>query len=263
MFDNINQGNAKSNQGGGGSMPRSNSERTVNYPGSQEEVTDMFADIEPPARPDIFKPKQTVEMTGGAQGNLPTEVIDEGGVGKKVFTLLVVIIGLALLLGGGYYGYKFYKNRIVASSEENLPVDTTPTRTETNTTEPLGIDVDTTANQAQPETDTSGALETGLTEGAQATTSTGTEPNGTTPAANTFDTDQDGLTDSEEEALGTSLTNVDTDGDGLSDREEVNVYKTNPLNPDTDGDGYSDGAEVNNGYNPNGQGKLYDINKSL
>lgn len=52
-------------------------------------------------------------------------------------------------------------------------------------------------------------------------------------------------------------TNLDTDGDGLSDYLEKHMYKTDPNNADTDGDGYSDGEEVENGYDPNGPGKLF------
>ncbi|HVM90569.1 MAG TPA: hypothetical protein VMU11_01585 [Verrucomicrobiae bacterium] len=70
------------------------------------------------------------------------------------------------------------------------------------------------------------------------------------------DPDGDGLTNLQEEQLGTNPNNPDSDGDGLTDGQEVNVYKSNPLNPDTDGDGYKDGDEVKAGYNPNGPGKL-------
>lgn len=42
---------------------------------------------------------------------------------------------------------------------------------------------------------------------------------------------------------------IDSDQDGLSDSEEKS-YGTNPRKADTDGDGYSDGAEVSAGYNP-------------
>lgn len=70
------------------------------------------------------------------------------------------------------------------------------------------------------------------------------------------DTDKDGLTNSEEEKLGTKIDNIDSDSDGLSDREEVRVYKTNPLNNDSDNDTYKDGEEIKNGYNPLGSGKL-------
>lgn len=58
------------------------------------------------------------------------------------------------------------------------------------------------------------------------------------------DTDGDGLTDLEEEQLGTDPRNPDTDADGLKDGEEVKVYRTDPKNPDTDGDGLKDGAEA-------------------
>ena len=76
-----------------------------------------------------------------------------------------------------------------------------------------------------------------------------------------LDSDGDGLSDQRETALGININNIDTDGDGLFDREEVEVYKTNPKNRDSDGDGFSDGDEVSAGYNPNGEGKLYNINK--
>lgn len=48
---------------------------------------------------------------------------------------------------------------------------------------------------------------------------------------------------------------VDTDQDGLTDSEEA-VYGTDPENPDTDGDSYLDGDEVAAGYDPNGPGVL-------
>ncbi|HUF39611.1 MAG TPA: protein kinase [Anaerolineales bacterium] len=63
------------------------------------------------------------------------------------------------------------------------------------------------------------------------------------------DSDGDGLTDVEEQRLGTDPFNQDTDGDGLSDFEEVQTG-TDPLNPDTDGDGLTDGEEKIWGTNP-------------
>lgn len=41
----------------------------------------------------------------------------------------------------------------------------------------------------------------------------------------------------------------DTDNDGLTDWQEE-IYKTDPLNPDSDGDGYLDGEEILSGYDP-------------
>jgi hypothetical protein len=75
-----------------------------------------------------------------------------------------------------------------------------------------------------------------------------------------WDTDGDGLSDGEEEALFgagpiTAITPTgavttvaalddDSDNDGLSDWEEVNVTGTNPLHWDTDGDGLGDADEL-------------------
>jgi len=64
------------------------------------------------------------------------------------------------------------------------------------------------------------------------------------------DSDDDGLTDGEEIALGTDPFDADTDDDGLSDGDEVNVHGTDPLNPDTDGDGLNDGDEIALGTDP-------------
>jgi len=69
-------------------------------------------------------------------------------------------------------------------------------------------------------------------------------------AADQRDSDNDGLTDEEEENLGTDPNNADTDGDGLSDGEE-STLGTNPNDADTDGDGLSDGDESTSGTNPN------------
>ncbi len=63
------------------------------------------------------------------------------------------------------------------------------------------------------------------------------------------DTDGDGLTDKEEEELGTDPALVDTDGDGLSDLEERDLG-TDGTQYDTDGDGYSDYEESLAGSDP-------------
>lgn len=57
------------------------------------------------------------------------------------------------------------------------------------------------------------------------------------------DCDGDGLTDSQEVALGTDPTKADTDGDGLVDGDEA-VWGTDPTVADTDGDGVADGVEA-------------------
>jgi thiol-disulfide isomerase/thioredoxin len=59
-----------------------------------------------------------------------------------------------------------------------------------------------------------------------------------------LDADDDGLSNAEEEELGTDPEKADSDGDGLDDLDEVNAG-TDPLEEDSDGDGLSDGDEVN------------------
>jgi hypothetical protein len=59
------------------------------------------------------------------------------------------------------------------------------------------------------------------------------------------DDDVDGLSNGQEEDLGTNPLSKDTDTDGLTDGDEVTKHDTDPLNLDTDGDTLPDGAEVN------------------
>ncbi len=72
------------------------------------------------------------------------------------------------------------------------------------------------------------------------------------------DRDGDGLSDSQEEYIGTDVNNPDTDQDLLNDGEEVLIWSTNPTLRDTDGDGLSDGEEVRtlntNPTNPDSDG---------
>lgn len=77
------------------------------------------------------------------------------------------------------------------------------------------------------------------------------------------DYDEDGLSNKEEEILGTLLYGIDSDYDGLTDYDEVRVYLTNPLLKDTDGDGASDGFEVENGYDPLHAETSFTVNREV
>lgn len=57
------------------------------------------------------------------------------------------------------------------------------------------------------------------------------------------DTDGDGLTDAEEQSIGTDPNRSDTDRDMLDDYAEVHVFNTNPLASDPDQDGVPDGYD--------------------
>ncbi|MDO8425076.1 MAG: hypothetical protein Q7T01_00995 [bacterium] len=73
------------------------------------------------------------------------------------------------------------------------------------------------------------------------------------------DADGDGLTDVEEEQIGTDPQLSDSDRDSLTDFDEVRTYRTDPLNADTDDDSYLDGDEVRNGFDPKGPGALFEV----
>ncbi len=64
------------------------------------------------------------------------------------------------------------------------------------------------------------------------------------------DSDNDTLSDGEEEFSGTNRFNADEDNDGLTDYEELNVYHTSPRWADSDFGGMPDGWEVHNQFNP-------------
>ncbi len=61
------------------------------------------------------------------------------------------------------------------------------------------------------------------------------------------DGDSDGLTNLQEQSVGTSPILSDTDGDLLLDGVEFNTLGTDPLLSDSDGDGLLDGVETNTG----------------
>jgi len=95
-------------------------------------------------------------------------------------------------------------------------------------------------NPLDPDTDDGGVLDS-------AEVNEGTNPLDSTDdnTGNDEDRDGDGLTNMEEEALGTDPDNPDSDNDGLPDGVEVNAVGTDPLDPDTDNDELTDGAEIN------------------
>ena len=60
--------------------------------------------------------------------------------------------------------------------------------------------------------------------------------------ASRVDSDGDGLSDAEENQLGTNPNDADSDNDGVNDGDEV-AAGTDPLNADSDGDSVEDGAD--------------------
>jgi hypothetical protein len=195
------------------------------------EVEDILSEIDKddksPEKPAQFQPKQQEEDAAVLADHEAVETASPRSAMRKILILASIIIVLGLVSAAGFWGYKkFIKGaETEVKEEENLgqqPSDISAEADEAKEIEEEGSNDEVVAEQLP-------------------------------------DSDQDGLTDEEERALGLNISSVDSDNDGLFDREEVKVYQTDPLNQDTDGDGYLDGEEVQTGYNPKGAGKLYEL----
>lgn len=201
---------------------------------SPQGIEDIFAKTDKVEKPDVFQPKKEDPV------NISEPDKDKELMIKKMVLLVTVLVSILIFFGLAFWAYGFLVDKLGGT---NAAPEAAPD---------LSVDID---NNISP---------TGRDQGAGALDA-GEErqPSYRNQAADSqkpLDSDQDGLTDEEEMRLGTSPNNRDTDSDGLFDREEARVYNTDPLDPDTDRDGYIDGDEVKEGYNPNGSGKLYEIN---
>jgi hypothetical protein len=219
---------------------------------------DMFSEVESasslapagawqrptPPKPAVFQPKPALPITPAAAADRLynfEEAAPKTDL-KKLMVLGGLILALALIIGGGYYGYKKYS---AMSSANNNDTKNTDAKIEDKAAPAVA---ETNNAAVQPEVKTEPQAVVAGTDNTIATA---------TPAA-AKDSDDDGLTDEEEAGLGTNPNSPDSDNDGLFDREEVRVYGSDPMKTDTDGDGYSDGQEVKGGFNPLGWGKLFD-----
>ncbi len=243
MFDDLNSDNSQSKQGGNNNSsvsPLVSGQRQAKI--SKEEantspVEDIFSETNKTEKPAIFQPKPLIpsnnDFNNAQTGQLDPYTGETIKAKNKTIVLALMVISLLLVAIVGAYAYKMFFANItqtaVPSEQENTSQVEENRFQEKAITAPAN-NINNLNNESAP---------TKLVE----------------------DTDGDGLSDIEENALGTNYLMTDTDGDGLFDREEVKVYKTDPLDTDTDKDGYADGAEVKSGYNPNGEGKLYNLEK--
>jgi hypothetical protein len=255
MFDDLKQ-TTSSNPGAQNSTPSP-------VGGGQGPVSDMFSDIDPVAeknnnlgKPSAMqfgkiRPVSPTALPGQPEVNQPVQnftpdnmiVTDSRGSSKpkKIFVVIVVVL-LFLILGS--VAYYFITKNSAGNKEPVVNSNQVNVGGEVNTNTANNLNTTnnlTNDNQADADAD-------GLTDLEE-------QALGTDPLL--ADTDNDGLFDREEAmTYNTSPLLSDTDSDGLSDYDEVKIYLTDPNNPDTDGDSYGDGTEVKNGYNPLGPGTL-------
>lgn len=202
-----------------------------------KEPEDMFEKVAPSATassaPSVLPPP-LADPTGSSAATAPAEIKSPLVSSRRVIVVGGVVLGVLVIAGVGFAAFRFVRN---AASPLPVAENSAPTSTVQETAvpqipelpSPLPLPGESVPEQEQ------------------------LAPN--VPV----DSDGDGLTDAEEEGLGTIKENPDSDNDELLDGEEAKTYQTDPMNPDTDGDTYLDGQEVKSGYNPKGEGRIFTV----
>lgn len=217
---------------------------------------DMFLETDKIEKPAIFQPKKIGDTSSI---NEPTDANQNK---KKVFILLMSVIGVVVVGVGVFLAYYFFV------SVKNAPVNEENNSDSSILPEDNSETSDAVADSAK-DTDKDGLTDNeemsyatdiykvdsdddGLSDILEIRTY-GTDPINT-------DSDHDGAFDGEEINKGLNpngpgflyksgninidLSEIDTDEDGISDKDEVELRNTDLNNPDTDGDGLTDGDEV-------------------
>lgn len=171
--------------------------------------------------------KNTPPATGPASsGNHEVYIMPEKFQAEKSSSLsksliiVVIILVAVIIITAGYFIYEKMSSRPVAPQNNQLSLS--PITSPENTIDDIGSVTSTTA------TSTNGL------SGQEAST---------TPTSTADVINQNLLND-----LPPAFSS-DADADGLSDVEE-NLVGSSSAKPDTDGDGYIDGQEIQNGYSP-------------
>ncbi|HLD61819.1 MAG TPA: hypothetical protein VI998_02480 [Patescibacteria group bacterium] len=187
------------------------------------------------------------------QSNMPQQ--SGGGGGKKLFIIVIAVVVL-LLIGGGAYAFLNYDKLFGPKTPANNNVSLVNDSSVGNLNNAnANKNIDNSNANANANANTNGNINSGgfgnlnqnsnsagnsnsANSNANANVNSSLNSNGNTNAANSNINATSPLTPSK-----------DTDEDGLTDSEEA-VYQTNVNMKDTDGDNYYDGAEVAAGFDP-------------
>jgi len=161
---------------------------------------------------------------------------------KIVLIVVLVLVFLASIVFGAYQLYKTLNQPINNNAVNNVEKVNTPKKEESvqKTTET------TNTQETTPTTPENTVTEPNNT---QATETTPQENNNTTNTENTNQADNTTTPENVKTETTQLSFSVDTDNDGLTDEEE-DLYGTELRKPDTDGDGFTDGQELLNLYSP-------------
>lgn len=178
-------------------------------------------------------------MSGSASGGKKSGGGKSGGSKKILLIIIFIVVGLAILGGGGYYLMTYVLAPSQPAATTNQPVianlNTAPANINSNDNANLNSNENENTNTNENSNDNANL---NSNENENTNTSSDTNVSRPTSVNSTTDSDNDGLTDVEEQLYGTKINQ-----------------------PDTDEDGYLDGDEVRNGFNPTGAGKILKSDK--
>ena len=180
-----------------------------------------------------------------------------GGGGKKIFVIVIAIV-VVILIAGGVYAFlnfdKLFGPKTVANNNinNNPIVNQNNSNAGSNANNANKSNLNSNAN-ANGNANSSGGFGN-LNQNQNSNSNANTNNNSSLNSNSNTNTANSNIN-----ATSPLMPSKDTDEDGLTDSEEA-VYQTNVNVKDTDGDGYYDGAEVASGFDPakGGGAKLAD-----
>lgn len=214
-----------------------NQQPSGNYPGYGE------TSGEPP-KPDYSydvtqpEPEKEVPKIGPAEiHTMPEKFLaaEKGSGSKKVIIILIIILIVAILAAGAIYAYKTILNKNTNNANGNVSVVVT------NDNKNANVNANQNVNKANSNVNGNQNVNYNINGLFNENLNTNASVN---------------LNGNINTNLNVNMpTSKDSDNDGLTDLEE-NLFKTNVNKTDTDNDGYLDAQEIKSGYNPNGQGRI-------
>src|SRR3972149_7370002 len=180
-----------------------------------------------------------------------------GGGGKKIFVIVIAIV-VVILIAGGVYAFlnfdKLFGPKTVANNNinNNPIVNQNNSNAGSNANNANKSNLNSNAN-ANGNANSSGGFGN-LNQNQNSNSNANTNNNSSLNSNSNTNTANSNIN-----ATSPLMPSKDTDEDGLTDSEEA-VYQTNVNMKDTDGDSYYDGAEVASGFDPakGGGAKLAD-----
>ncbi len=171
-----------------------------------------------------------------------------GGKFKSLLPLLIIII-IVLLILGGVAIYLFYRLDNQSNVDANANTNAVVVNQNTNqqNTNTVLLNNNGNANQQNSNTNVNANL--------NSNSNSNRNVNAQTNAATNSQVNKNSNSGTNINATEQVTSSVDSDNDLLTDVEEE-IFSTNPDKPDSDSDGYLDGQELLAGYNPMGSGQL-------